>query len=260
MVAYPDAEKALFNKFVKMREEGWSTKRWWFNSRITKLVQQFYPTANFKHSDRWFSRFCKRYRIALRRKTHVAQKLLADNIMRLKEFHQYLNHVCRVGKYDLRHLANMDQAPMPFILDDGTTYEHQGSKDVCCKSSAPGLEKRQSTAQITLFTDGIPCVKPLLIFKGKGLRISAEEKKVWDSRVTVFFQENAWCDEQTMVNWIRSEWNHFFLNPSTPGSDGKILVTDTSSPTDGKCEKITCQMQDKACECTKRLYILSTAS
>ena len=139
-----------------------------------------------------------------------------------------VNHVLRVGKYDLCDLANMDQTPLPFISDDGTTYEHQGSKDVCCKSSAPGLEKRQATAQITVFADGIPRIKPLIIFKG--LRISAEEKKVWESRVTLFFQENPWCDEQTMVKWIQSEWNHFFLNPSTPGSDGKILVVDI--PTD----------------------------
>ena len=80
--------------------------------------------------------------------------------------------------------------------------------------------------QITVFDDGILRVKPLIIFKGKGLRISAEEKKAWDSRVTVFFQENAWCHEQTMVKWIQSEWNNLFLNPSTPGSDGKILVAD----------------------------------
>ena len=32
--AYPNAEKALLDKFVKMRE-GRSTEGWWFNSRIT---------------------------------------------------------------------------------------------------------------------------------------------------------------------------------------------------------------------------------
>ena len=120
----------------------------------------------------------------------------------------------------------MDQTPLPFVLDDGTTYEHHGSKDVCCKTGASGLEKRQATAQITIFADGVPRVKPLIIFKGKGLRISTNEKKAWDSRVTVFFQANAWCDEEIMVKWINSEWNNFFLNPSTPVSDGKILVAD----------------------------------
>ncbi len=30
-----------------------------------------------------------------------------------------------------------------------------------------GLEKRQCTVQLTIFADGEPRVKPLLIFKGK---------------------------------------------------------------------------------------------
>ena len=101
------------------------------------------------------------------------------------------------------------QTPLPFILDDGTTYEHLGSKDVCCKTGASGPEKRQATAQNTIFADGVPRVKPLIIFRCKGLRISTNEKKAWDSRVTVFFQENAWCDEEITVKWINSECKYF---------------------------------------------------
>ena len=145
--AYPDAERALFAEFSKLRSEGRSAKRWWFNNRISKLVNEHYPEeTNFKHSDRWFAGFCRRYRIAHRRKTHVAQKLTTDKVTKLNQFHQYLNYIRRVGKYQLCDLANMDQTPLPFILDDGTTYDHRGSKDVCCISGASGLEKRQATA------------------------------------------------------------------------------------------------------------------
>ena len=35
--------------------------------------------------------------------------------------------------------------------------------------------------------------------------------------------ENAWCDEQIMLKWIQNDWNHFSLNLSMPGQDGKIL-------------------------------------
>ena len=42
----------------------------------------------------------------------------------------------------------------------------------------------------------------------------------------MYFQENAWCDEDIMLKWIQNNWNNFFLNPSTPGSTGKILVAD----------------------------------
>ena len=87
-------------------------------------------------------------------------------------------------------------------------------------------EKRQATAQITVFADGILRVKRLIIFKGKGLRISAEEEKAWDSRVTVFFQETPGAMSRPWLNGSQSEWNNFFLNLSTPASDGKILVAD----------------------------------
>ena len=105
----------------------------------------------------------------------------------------------------------MNQTPLPFILDDKITYEITGSKDVCCRSGAYGLDKRQATAQITLFTDGKPRVKPAVIFRGKGKRLKATEKNAWDKRVTVYFQENAWCDEDIMLKWIHNNWNNFFF-------------------------------------------------
>ena len=40
---------------------------------------------------------------------------------------------------------------------------------------ASGLDKRQCTVQLTLFADGEPRVKPLLIFRGKGKRIALSE-------------------------------------------------------------------------------------
>ena len=61
-----------------------------------------------------------------------------------------------------------------------------------------GLDKRQCTIQLTVFADGNIRLPPLIIFKDKGLRISADEKKKWDSRVYVTFQEKARCDEKVM--------------------------------------------------------------
>ena len=40
------------------------------------------------------------------------------------------------------------------------------------------IEKRQCTAQITLFADGKARIKPLLIFREKGKRISLEKRLV----------------------------------------------------------------------------------
>ncbi len=52
----------------------------------------------------------------------------------------------------------MDQTTLPFSLSQGATYaDTYGDKTVW----ASGLDKRQCTAQLTIFADGKPRVKPL---------------------------------------------------------------------------------------------------
>ena len=60
--------------------------------------------------------------------------------------------------------------------------------------------------QLTIFADGEPRIKPLLIFKGTGQRIPGREKRQYDPRVVVKFQEKAWCNEEMMVFWLRNMW------------------------------------------------------
>ena len=68
------------------------------------------------------------------------------------------------------------------------------------------MEKRQCTVQLTLFADGEPRVKPLVIFRGKGKRIPFSEQVKYDRRVVVRFQPNAWCDEDIMHFWTKTCW------------------------------------------------------
>jgi len=68
------------------------------------------------------------------------------------------------------------------------------------------LDKRQCTVQLTLFADGIPRVKPLVIFRGTGKRIALRERLKYDKRVGVRFQKKAWCDEKVMTDWVRNFW------------------------------------------------------
>ena len=46
------------------------------------------------------------------------------------------------------------------------------------KGRGSGLDKRQCTVQITLYADGKTRVKPMIIFRGKGKRISFREKVI----------------------------------------------------------------------------------
>ena len=75
--------------------------------------------------------------------------------------------------------------------------------EVWCATGQSRLDKRQCIVQITVFADGSTRLPPLIVFKGKGLRISAEEKRKWDKRVAVTFQKNAWCDEKVMKQWVK---------------------------------------------------------
>ena len=150
-----------------------------------------------------------------RRKTHVAQKLPTDKVTKLNQFHQYLNYIRRVGKYQLCDLANMDQTPLPFILDGGQQHMITGvPKMFAAFRVRQFLRNVKQQLKLLYLLMVFPRIKPLIIFKGKGLRISPDEKKAWDSRVTIFFQKKRLCDEEVMIKWIKTKWNNFFLQPT----------------------------------------------
>ena len=64
----------------------------------------------------------------------------------------------------------MDQTPLPFVLDNGKTYADKGSIEVWCISGSSGLDKQQCSVQLTIFADVVPRVRPLVIFRVKGLK------------------------------------------------------------------------------------------
>ena len=123
-------------------------------------------------------------------------------------------------------LANMDQPPLPFVLDDAKTYDKKGVKELWAQSGQSSLDKSQATVQLTVFADGVDRVRPNVVFQGKDLRISAKEKQSYDRRVKVMYQEKAWCDEEIMKEWISTEWANPFKNPIGQNSDGKVLIAD----------------------------------
>ena len=69
-------------------------------------------------------------------------------------------------------------------------------------------------------------MRPTIIFRGQGKRISPNKKRSWDSRVNAMFQPKAWCDENPMKVWVEGEWGNMFTNPPRANLSGKILVAD----------------------------------
>ena len=99
----------------------------------------------------------------------------------------------------------MDQALLPFVLDEGKTYADKGSSEVWCVSGSSGLDKQQFSVQLTIFADGVPRVCPPVIFRGKGLKITRKEQKAWNRRMQVALQSKAWCDESMIKKWISEQ-------------------------------------------------------
>ena len=121
----------------------------------------------------------------------------------------------------------MNQTPLEFCFNTkGATYETKGEKTVWTRTTGSGHEKRQCTVQLTVFADGEPQIKPLMIFKGAGKRIPDKELKQYSPRVVVKFQENAWCDEDMMIYWVRHLWNSQSTFFSTNGKISRLLVYD----------------------------------
>ena len=182
--------------------KGVKVKGWWFKSCAGQILDSTHPDNTFKYSLEWFTCFKTRYKISLRRATNTAQKVPQDKEAAIQEFHRQIREVQAPSEGDgpqeerfkLCQIANVDQTPLPFSFTDGPTYETTNSSMVWVRGQASGLEKRQCTAQLTIFADGEPRVKPLLIFRGKGKRIGLRERLQYYRRVSVQFQSNAWCD------------------------------------------------------------------
>ena len=108
--------------------------------------------------------FCRRDKLPLRRKTHVSQKTPSQLKPAVQKFHAKLLHKRKRVTFALCDIANMEHAPLPFVLDDGRTYDANGSEEVWISSGKSGFDKRQSTIQLTFFADGIPRVRFTIIF------------------------------------------------------------------------------------------------
>ena len=72
-------------------------------------------------------RFCQQYGVALRRKTHAAQTDPEQLAPAITKLHSKLVPVRRRGAYQTKEIANMDETPLPFVLDDGKPMQIKGA-------------------------------------------------------------------------------------------------------------------------------------
>ena len=97
----------------------------------------------------------------------------------------------------------MDQVPLPFVVDQASTYDTIGTKQVWISQPSLGLDKRQATLQLCIRAEGDQNVKPALVFRGKG-NVTLLEKQSYDERMDVYFQQNAWMDTELNMQWCNT--------------------------------------------------------
>ena len=116
----------------------------------------------------------------MRRKTDCSQKPPAALESAIMKLHSPLLRLRNTGNFKASDLANMDQTPLPFVLDGGKSYDKKDMKEAWTQNGQSGLDKRQATVQLTVFADEVDRVSPTAIFREKGLRISGKEKQFYD--------------------------------------------------------------------------------
>ena len=178
---YPEMETQLYDEYKQLRKKGLKVKGWWFCVRGRQILNELNAEASFQFSNVWFDGFKERHHISLRKGTNVCQKPPEDKEAAIQHFHRFIRikaslgidsgNTEPLGWWTMAKIANVYQTPLSFTFTDGSTYTEKGEKTVWVRGGTSGLDKRQCTVQITLFADGEPRIKPLVIFRGKGTNI-----------------------------------------------------------------------------------------
>ena len=170
-----------------------------------------YQGKAFKASVCWQCRFIKR-NVKICQEKKLKKKHPNDHIEKFEKFLSTLRFKLLSapsndttiyelwGRFRPEHRFNMDQVPLPFVVNQDYTYTEKDDKTIHVKSPAEALRKRQFTMHIVKNAGrgNNKCGYIDLVAKGKGLRITNAEKEAWDNHVQFFWQKNAWVDSIVM--------------------------------------------------------------
>ena len=194
---YPLAAKLLIAEFKLRRAKGSKISKLWLKTKMKQKIESCYGKEvadKFKASNNWFQRFKRRHKISLRRRTNKKKNAANDGRETIQRFHRDLRKAVKskrrrdmsfvadetYGRWLPKNRLNVDQVPLPFVVEQDQTYEFEGSKQVWISQPGSGLDKRQATLQLCIKAEGEQTVKPAIIFRGKGNVLSAKKDKYDD--------------------------------------------------------------------------------
>ena len=180
--------------------------------------------------------FIKRYKLKVRRIQRKKQEDKECFVDALRNWHtQYREGLIKSqkpgskfdkvwGRFLPHQRFNVDQVPMPFILDKKTTYESPKGRNekvwIACPGS--GLEKRQCSLQLCFSPEND--VRIEIIFRGKGKRITEMEKRSYHQSVDIYWQDSAWVDTEVSCEWVEKT-----LKKCVPEGEEFLLLCDNLS-------------------------------
>ena len=213
---FPASELMVYYRFVWRRKvRGLKVSDEWVQREMLSILKEFQPEGwrLLSCSRGWLGGFKKRYHISSQVRTNKKAVSIHEKLPRIKKFHKWLLHdlqrqepqrCARYGRFPARFMFHMDQVPLAFVLDCSRTLNGVG-EEVFLVQPGSGLDKRQVTIQLTIRAEGEQLVRPLVIIRGTGIRVNAEEQLIYQTvkdRVRVIWQPKAWADEAVCLIWL----------------------------------------------------------
>lgn len=239
---YPLAAARVVVEFKLRRAKGCKVSKLWLKKKMKLAIEACYgkdKADKFKASNNWFDRFKKRHGISFRRRSNKKKNSAEDGRETIQRFHRDLRKAVKskrrrnksrmhnsaidkkYGRWSPKNRYNIDQVPLPFVIDQDKTYDITGNKQVWVSQPSTGLDKRQATLQLCIRAKGEQNVKPGIVFRGKG-HVTSAERAEYDEGVDVYFQECAWMDHDVNMKWVSKT-----LIPGIGNSsDEKVIFAD----------------------------------
>ena len=120
--------------------------------------------TGFRGGPTWIRRFLRCKSLALRARTTMCQKLLADGQDKLVSFRQFVTTTVTDHDVTNDHIMSMEEMPLTFDIPMTTTVERKGSKSVTIQTT--GHKKASFTVVLGCCAAGDK-LPPMLVFKRK---------------------------------------------------------------------------------------------
>ena len=218
---YNELFSALLAKFREARGKGHHVNfNWlWSKARVIYRNQLNDETAVVKKHV--ITTFLKRYNIRMRcrqRNKKLPKEAFREDlrkwhaIMRERLLRTGLNdsYDNKWGRFKPNQRFNVDQTPMPFVVNTKRTYEElqkNHEEKIWISQPGSGLDKRQCTVQMLTRADGEQ-PRIAIIFRGTGKSIREDEKASWHPGVDVYWQPSAWADTAFSLKWAENTLAH----------------------------------------------------